>query len=59
MRRIDMQIEDITELPFGKYAGIPLEEVPTSYLHYIIQGFETGVYVDVAVAELDRRHEQF
>ena len=54
-----MEIEQITELPFGKYEGIPLEEVPTSYLHYIIQGFETGVYVDVAVAELDRRHEQF
>jgi len=54
-----MEIDSITELPFGKYEGIPLEQVPTTYLHYIIQGFETGVYVDVAVAELDRRHEEF
>ena len=59
MRRIDMQIDSITALPFGKYEGIPLERVPTSYLHYIIQGFETGFYVEVAVAELDRRHEQW
>ncbi len=54
-----MDIESITALPFGNYKGIPLEQVPTSYLHYIIQGFETGFYVEVAVAELDRRHEQW
>lgn len=28
-------LEDTDPMPFGKYKGCPMQEVPASYLHYL------------------------
>lgn len=29
------EYDDLTPMPFGKYKGTPLQDVPADYLHYL------------------------
>ena len=29
------QLDDLSPMPFGKYRGQPMQDVPSSYLHYL------------------------
>ncbi len=29
------QLEDTDKMPFGKYRGTPMQDVPASYFHYL------------------------
>jgi hypothetical protein len=29
------QLEDLSPMPFGKYIGIPMQDVPAGYLHWL------------------------
>lgn len=31
----NLEYNDLTLMPFGKYKGEPLQDVPASYLHYL------------------------
>ena len=28
-------LEDLSPMPFGKYKGVPMQDVPVNYLHYL------------------------
>lgn len=30
-----MKLEDTSMMPFGKYAGVAMQDVPVSYLHWL------------------------
>lgn len=30
-----MKLDDISKMPFGKHKGIPMQDVPASYLHWL------------------------
>jgi uncharacterized protein (DUF3820 family) len=30
-------LNDISPMPFGKHKGVPMQDVPASYLHYLWQ----------------------
>jgi hypothetical protein len=32
---IDKQLEDTDLMPFGKHIGVPMQDVPASYLHWL------------------------
>jgi hypothetical protein len=48
----------ITSLPFGEYKGVPLGEVPTSYLKWVASIRTTSFVREGVVAELLRRGER-
>ena len=50
------QLNDTDKMPFGKYKGEPMQDVPASYLHYIWT--ELGVKYDKQspVADYIRRN---
>lgn len=35
MNRESNQLEDTDPMPFGKHRGLPMSDVPASYLHYL------------------------
>lgn len=37
---IDFELESLDSIPFGKYAGVPLAEVPTYYLEWFLSNVE-------------------
>ncbi|GAB5444343.1 MAG: hypothetical protein Fues2KO_46920 [Fuerstiella sp.] len=40
---------------FGKYKGVPIEDVPSKYLDWVIRNLEDSRAVNAAVYELQRR----
>jgi hypothetical protein len=32
-----MELEDLSLMPYGKHKGIPMQDVPVSYLHWLWQ----------------------
>lgn len=34
-RKINYMINDLDPMPFGKYKGTPMQDVPASYLHWV------------------------
>jgi hypothetical protein len=45
----------MTALPFGKYRGVPLADVPDNYLTWLARQKLTGRLRDAVAAELGRR----
>lgn len=50
-------LEDTDLMPFGKHKGIPMQDVPASYLHYLWTNGMSGDR-DSAVAEYIRQNLQ-
>lgn len=57
-------LEDTDAMPFGKHRGIPMQDVPASYLHYL---WENGLknecatnpvadYIDRNIGALSKEH---
>lgn len=44
-------------MPFGKYEGCYFDEIPTDYLEYIVDNFDSGWILDAAEEELHQREE--
>lgn len=44
-------------LTFGKYEGEDIEEVPDSYLEWVVSNFDKGKWLHAAEDELERRAE--
>ena len=50
-----MILSDTDKMPFGKYKGLPMQDVPADYLHYLWQaGLKSKVTTD-SVAEYINR----
>ena len=45
-------------LTFGKYEGEDIEEVPDSYLEWVVANFDKGRWLHLAEDELERRQEE-
>ena len=44
------ELNDTSPMPFGKHKGVPMQDVPASYLHYLwTTGKETDKQCPVAV----------
>ena len=37
-----MLLDDLSLMPFGKYKGIPMQEVPVNYLHWYWNNCKVG-----------------
>ena len=49
------ELTDISPMPFGKYKGEPMQDIPANYLHYLWNaGMKNKVETD-SVAEYIRR----
>ena len=45
----DRNLTDLSPMPFGKYQGTPMQDVPARYLHWLwTNGLEEDRYSDVA-----------
>jgi len=52
---------DLDALPFGKYRGVPIDQVPTDYLLWAIENFDaqrSPDVVELVEAEYARRERQ-
>jgi uncharacterized protein (DUF3820 family) len=44
-----MKLEDLDPMPFGKYKGVPMQDVPARYLHWLwTNGLKENRQSDVA-----------
>jgi uncharacterized protein (DUF3820 family) len=32
---LEMKLEDLDPMPYGKYKGVPMQDVPARYLHWL------------------------
>jgi uncharacterized protein (DUF3820 family) len=57
------KLTDTDQMPFGKYKGIPMQDVPASYLHWLWtqDGFDKnsqiGVYITENLAGLKQEYK--
>lgn len=53
-------LTDTDLMPFGKFKGTPMQDVPASYLHYLwqdgLRGYENGTSAQYQVADYIRRN---
>lgn len=48
-------LEDLSPIPFGKYKGTPMQDVPASYFHYLwINGMKQKKEVDSVANYISR-----
>lgn len=54
------ELRDTDPMPFGKYKGQPMQDVPASYLHYLwttgLKGYQNGTSPQYLVADYIRRN---
>ena len=44
-----MKLDDQSPMPFGKFYGVPMQDVPASYLDYLwCSGLKDDIWSDVA-----------
>ena len=43
---IDCQLTDTDPMPFGKYKGTPMQDVPASYLHWLWSNGKKSDHID-------------
>jgi uncharacterized protein (DUF3820 family) len=44
-----MKLDDLSPMPFGKYNGVPMQDVPARYLHWLwTNGLKENRQSDVA-----------
>lgn len=38
IRNLNEELNDLSPMPWGKYKGVPMQDVPASYLHWLWNG---------------------